>query len=587
MNYSRRYQPKKVQTINHVQWLKFILLTLGALLVARLFYVQIVRHDYYQAQAYAEHIKKFEINAPRGIIKMLDGNSSIPVVLNEIRYTIYADPQYITDARETAASLIKIIGGNQEDLRKKLETSDSRYIVLAKKMTREQAEKIDKLALSGIGKKEIHMRTYPQGNLAAQVLGFVNDDGRGQYGIEEYANGTLAGRIGLEKAVTDVWGIPLAVNNDNILKPAVPGKAITLTIDLGMQKMAEDSLKSAVDSTKAIKGNVIIMEAHTGAIKVMANYPSYDPSTFDKIDDISVFINPAVSYTWEPGSVMKPLLVSAAFTEGTLQPDSTYYDAGYVQVDDRKITNAFNYGAQTMTVRDIINKSLNTGAVYVLQSMGGGSINTQARNTWHKYLTEHYRLDHLTGIEQSGEVTGYISNPTDGDGLTVRYANMAFGQGISITPIQLVAAFGAIMNGGTYYQPTLIASTTETEGKQQLKEPKVVATNIISAAASADIIAMTKNALEINYPSIIKDGYDLGGKSGTAQVADGQGGYKKDLYIGTYIGYIGSGGQVKYIMMIRLDEPKTASLASYEAAKVWGKLAGDFIDGFAIAANSP
>jgi cell division protein FtsI/penicillin-binding protein 2 len=583
MNYPVEYQSAKKHHTDHIRILRIILMITGAILISRLFYVQIIRHDYYQAEALAEHTKKFEIAAPRGIISMEDGSDErVPVVLNEVRYTIYADPQYISDTEGTADKLIAIIGGNREDLIKKLSVSDSRYVVLAKKFSKEQADRIEVLGLKGIGKKEVHVRTYPQGSLASQLLGFVNDDGQGQYGIEGYENEQLTGKSGLEKAVTDVRGIPLAVNNDNILKQPVAGSDLTLTVDIGMQKLSEDLLKNTIDRTQAIKGNVIIMESKTGAIKAMANYPNYDPSQYDKITDMDVFKNSTVTNVWEPGSVMKPLLLGAVFTEGTLSPDSSYYDAGYVQVDDRRITNAFSYGAQMMTVRDIINKSLNTGAVFMLKSLGGGEINQQARSTWYKYLTEHYLFGQITGIEQSGETIGNINKPDEGDGLNVNYANMAFGQGISITPIQLVAAYNAILNGGTYYQPTLIA-TTDQSGQIIDQKTTIKSNGVISATASVWIKEMTKNALELNYPSAVRSGYALGGKSGTAQVADGQGGYKENLYDGTYIGYIASGsGDIKYIMFVRLDEPKTASLASYEAAKAWAELANKLIDNFAI-----
>jgi cell division protein FtsI/penicillin-binding protein 2 len=582
MNYPNRYQTIPKTRVNHVQVLRVILIMAGVLLVGRLFYIQIIRHDYYQAQALAEHTKKFEISAPRGEIKMMDGTGTVAVVLNEERYTIYADPQYITDANATADKLIGLIGGDRTNLVNKLSVTDSRYVVLAKKFTKDQADKIDALELSGIGKKETHIRTYPQGNMAAQTLGFVSDDGEGQYGIEGFENDKLTGTAGLEKAVTDVRGIPLAVSNDNILQQPTPGEDITLTIDVGMQKLSEDVLKSAVDRTLSIKGSVIIMESKTGAIKALANYPSYNPSQYDQVADMDLFKNPTVTNVWEPGSVMKPLLLGAALEQGTLSPDTTYWEPGYVQVDDRQIVNAFGYAAATITVREIINRSLNTGAVFMLKSLGGGEINQQARSTYYDYLTNHYRFDQITGIEQIGETVGNINKPDEGDGLNVNYANMAFGQGISITPIQLVGAFNALVDGGTYYQPTLIANTNE-DGQPTTQVGIVKATNVVSVATSSTVRGMVKDALEINYPWAIRVGYVLGGKSGTAQVADGQGGYKDNIFDGTYIGYIASGnGDIKYIVLMRLDEPKTGSLASYEACKVWAELTGKLIDNFAI-----
>lgn len=584
MNYVKQRQNDSHRSFDRISLLRFLLVGIGVLLIGRLFYIQIIRHEHYQAQALAEHTKKFEILAPRGIIRLSDGTGSVPIVLNEQRYTIYADPKYVVDAQDAASKLVGLIGGDKDQIAKKLQTKDSRYVILAKKLTKDQADRVDALQLKGIGNKEISVRTYPQGTLASQLLGFVNDDGKGQYGLEGYLNDELGGKAGLQKAVTDVRGIPLALSNDTILKQAVPGKDVTLTVDIGMQRIAEDALKSGIERTKSVRGSVVIMEANTGAIKAMANYPTYDPSQFDKITDIRIFTNNTVSGAWEPGSVMKPLLLGAAFTEGTANPDTTYYDPGFVQVDDRVIKNSVNWGAQTMSFHDVINKSLNTGAVYALKTLGGGDINEKARQTWYNYLTQHYFFGIDTGIEQSGEMAGVVSKPNEGDGLNVRYANMAFGQGVTVTPLQLTAAYAALVNGGTYYKPTLIASHL-VDGKTVVTKPEILKQNVVSSTASAQVRDLLEKSLEINNKQAVRAGYTLGAKSGTAQEADENGNYKSDAYNGAYSGFIGGDG-VKYVMMVRLDEPKTSGFASGEAAKVWAEISNKIIDNFALKPKS-
>lgn len=577
----RKYQDRL--KVDKIAMLRFFLLAVGGMLVFRLFYVQIIKHDYYQDQALAEHIKKYEIAAPRGIIRLSDKSSNVPIVLNEQRYIIYADPKYIENAEKNAQQLVSIIGGNAQDIQKKL-SQKTRYVILAKKLTKDQADRVVALEIKGIGKKETSVRTYPQGTLASQLLGFVNDEGKGQYGIEEYFNDELAGKAGLERAVTDVQGVPLAVNNDNILRQAKPGSDITLTIDVGMQRIAEDALKNGVDKTQAKRGSVVILEAKTGAVKAMANYPTYDPGQYDKVDDISVFSNNTVSGAWEPGSVAKPLLLAATFNEGKANPDTTYFDAGYVQIDDRKVTNSMNWGAQTMSFRDIITKSLNTGAVYALKTLGGGEINEKARSTWYQYLTERYMFGEQTGIEQSGEASGVVGGPNDGYGLNVRYANMAFGQGMTITPIQLAAAYAALVNGGTYYRPTIVASQHK-DGGDELFKPQIVKQDVISSSASGQIRGLMQKALEGNNKPAVRAGYILGAKSGTAQEADSTGNYKEDAYNGTYAGFLG-GDMPEYIIVARLDEPKTTGFASGEAAKVWAEVSNKLLDNYAIKPKS-
>jgi cell division protein FtsI/penicillin-binding protein 2 len=553
-------------------------------LIGKLFYIQIIKHEHYQAKALAEHIKKFEISAPRGIISIQDGDNLVPVVLNEQRYIIFADPKYIDNPEQTAEKLIAFIGGDKQELVNKLSDGKSRYVVIAKKLTKDQAERIDSLQLRGIGKKEISIRTYPQANMASQVLGFVNDDNAGQYGVEEYLNEQLAGKSGLEKAITDVRGVPLAVNNDNILKQAIPGEDISLTIDIGMQKTVEDVLKGEIERTKSVRGSVIVMDANSGAIKAMANYPNYDPSQYEKITDQSVFSNMAVNMPWEPGSVMKPLLFGAAFTEGTATPDTSYFDPGYAQVDDKRIVNSLNWGAQTMTLHDVINKSLNTGAVFVLKTLGGGEINEKARTTWYNYLSNHYMFGKKTGIEQSGESNGYLSGPNEGYGLSIRYANMAFGQGVTVTPIQLAAAYASLLNGGTYYKPSLI-NKVDKNGILQPFKPTIIQQGVVSAAASSQIRDLLQKSLEINNRAAVRPGYILGAKSGTAQIADSSGNYRSDAFDGAYIGFLG-GDTIKYIILVRLDEPKTSGFASGEAATTWAKISNKLIDNYAIKPKS-
>lgn len=578
-------RPSRTHTFNRIQFIKVAVIVIGIIIVGRLFYVQIIKHDYYQGQALAEHIKKFEISAPRGIISLEDGSSTVPVVLNEQRYTIYADPQYISNVNDTTNKLVKLLGGDKTDLEKKLETSNSRYVVLAKKMTKTQADRIDALQLNGIGKQAVSVRTYPEGSLASQVLGFVNDDGIGQYGVEEYFNSSLSGKPGIEKAVTDVRGIPLAINNNNVLIQAQPGKNITLTLDIGMQSMVENILKAGVTQTQSKRGTAIIMEANTGAIKAMAGYPNFDPSQYENVTDQSVFSNPNVALPWEPGSVMKPLLFGVAFTEGTATPDSSYFDPGYVVVDGSRIEDSIQWGAQTMTLHDVINKSLNTGAVFVLKTLGGGDINEKARTIWYDYLTKHYFFGKMTGIEQNGEVAGFVNGPDQGYGLNVRYANMAFGQGVTVTPLQLVSAYDAILDGGTYYKPTLIDNTD----KNGNFKPTIVANNVISTKASSEIYNLLQAGLEGNNKAAVRSGYILGAKSGTAQIPDGKGGYRTDAYDGVYVGFIGNNKGPQYIMLVRLDEPKTSTtgFASGEAAKVWAQISNKLIDNFAIQPNSP
>lgn len=575
MNYrSQQQKPVSTPRIDRGLILKVLLFVFGAIFISRLFYVQIIRHDYYSGLALAEHTQKYEIPAPRGLIKVQNGTTTASLVLNEKRSLVYADPKFIADSGEAAKKITTVLGGDESDLQKKL-ASNSRYVILAKKIPNDQADRLKEQKIKGVYFKEVSVRTYPQGSLAAQLLGFVNDDGEGQYGIEGYLNTELSGKNGIQKAVTDVNGVPLAVNNDNVSKKAQAGDDITLTIDLGIQRLVEEKLKEGVESTRAVSGNAILIDVTDGSIKAMANYPTYDPNAYDKVTDQKLFANNVVTGAWEPGSVMKPLLIAAGLNENKINTNFSYFDNAYVQIQDRRITNALNYGSQTMTVMDVLTKSLNTGAVTVLKQFGNGEITLQARELYYKYLTERYQFGKNTGVEQSGEAAGYIAKPDEGDAQDVRYANMAFGQGMTVTPIQIAAAYVALANGGVYYKPHLVQSTN---GKAvTLPKGKVV----LSAAAANNVKSYIKKTLEMNNGQAMRAGYNLGAKSGSAQTAGDNGAYKIDVYNGVYIGYIG-GDAAKYVLLVRLDEPKTDNFASTSAARVWSWVSNGLIDNFSI-----
>lgn len=561
--------------------LKGGLFFVGAIMMVQLFIIQVVKHEYYRGEALAEHVKKFEVPADRGKILASDGYNMVPIVLNETKFNVYADPQFIQNSEESAEQLQAVIGGDKNEIQELLNT-DNRYVILAKKLTEEHAERVKELKIKGVGLAEVSVRSYPQGSVASHVLGFVNDDGQGQYGVESYLDSELNGTSGIRNEITDVNGTPLAINNDKTTgQDPVSGADIGLTIDIRLQQILEEKLKAGVERTSSERGSAILIDPKTGQIKAMANYPTYDPNNYQKVEDQSVFTNTAVTRAWEPGSVMKPLMMSTTFNSGALNRGSSYFDAGIKHVGGITITNAINYGARTTTMDDIIVNSLNTGAVHLLQSIGGGSINDTARNTWHDYLTNRYMFNKLTGIELGAEQPGYVKEPADdGSGIESQYANMAFGQGLTMTPIQLVAAYSALLNGGTYYKPTVVDTRT-IDGEVVKNEPVVVKSDVISPSVSEDLKAIMEEQLKGNNAAAAKPGYRLGTKSGTAETPDGHGGYKTDLYNGAYIGYI-EGAELEYVLLIRLDEPKTAGFASFQAGIVWRETSGEIINSIAI-----
>jgi cell division protein FtsI (penicillin-binding protein 3) len=347
-------------------WYAFLLL-ISAVFVVRLFYLQVIRHEHYQTAALSSQLKEYEIPSERGVIVAHNGESEVPIVLNEKLYTLYADPVYVKEPDIAAGKVADAIGGDYATYLRLLKAPDTRYVVLAKKLSKDQAKKIDGLDLKGIGAREAPYRTYPQGSLAAQLLGFVNDDGDGKYGLEQALNKELAGTPGQLKAITDAAGVPLAANEDNVNIEPKSGSRLLLTIDIGMQQQLEDLLKAGLKRAKSGSGGAFIMEAKTGAIKAMANFPTYSPAEFYKVEDANALTNGLVSSPLEVGSTMKPLTAAAALNLGVVSKNTTYHDPSKYKVDDAVVSNIEeDGGAGTRSVQDILQLSLNTGATWLL-----------------------------------------------------------------------------------------------------------------------------------------------------------------------------------------------------------------------------
>jgi cell division protein FtsI (penicillin-binding protein 3) len=355
-----------------------------------------------------------------------------------------------------------------------------------------------------------------------------------------------------------------------------------------MQRQVEQLLKSGLEAAKSDSGSVIVVDPNTGEIKAMANYPSYNPADFAKTENALLFTNASVSSVLEPGSIMKALTAAAGIDSKSVTWDQKYYDPSFIKIDDATVRNVEEDGGAAMrSIADIIRYSLNTGATWLLMQMGGGELNEQARKTWYDYMTNHYQLGSVTGIEQGFEEPGYIPDPVDGYGLNIQYANTAFGQGMTATPLQMAMAVSSVVNGGTYFKPTLVSGTTNSDGEFIKNEPKVVKSNVVSPEVSGHIVGFMQNAVANNnlLKKVSRDGYTIGGKTGTAEVANPAGGYYEDRYNGTYVGFVG-GDKPEYVIIVRVNEPKISGYAGTTAAgPIFINVTNMLIDNFSVQAK--
>lgn len=538
--------------------LLYALVAILGLFALRLFYLQILRHDYYANKAYQTQVSKLTILPERGKIYALDGATPVPMVLNETVYTVFADPKEIESSTSVKSAMREIAGGNLVDgYEKRLDDPKLRYVPMARNVTRVQAEKLRAKKLAGIGFQKGSRRVYPEGQLGSQMLGYVNNEGLGQYGLEGALHKRLSGTAGLLQTVTDVRQIPLTIGENDTSRPAVDGDDLVLSVDRNVQQQAETVLKEGLARAKATKGSVIVMDPNTGRVMAMANYPTYDAAKYTEVEDYRVFQNGIVSDPYEVGSVMKVLSMGAGLDSGAVTANSLFDNTGSVSVDGTVIRNVEEdpiYPNTSMT--DVLQYSLNTGVIYVLQQMGGGSVNQTAREKLYDYYKNRYRFARLTGIEQAGEVEGTLPGPKGASGKNVDYATMTFGQGMNITMIQTAAAFSAAMNGGVYYQPTVIKGVMDRRGNLSEQAPKVVASGVLSPATSATLREMTHQGRARGFfGRLDPPGYVVGGKTGTSQVLDASGRYSDDNSIGSYLGF-GGAERPEYVIMVRVEDSK-------------------------------
>jgi len=558
--------------------LAIILIVIVFVFIVRLFYLQIIQHGYYVSLANKEQIKRLTIPSKRGVIYALDGQTPVPLVMNQTVYTVFADPQTTTDNTKIIDTIRRIAGGNaRSDLQNLLDKKESRYQILATKITRTQADKIKSENLKGIGFQEESQRVYPEGSLASQTLGFVDFNGDGRYGVESKLNDKLVGTDGLLQSVTDVSDVPLTIGDNNINQPAVDGENIVLTIDRNVQSKVEQSLADGLKRTGATRGSAIVVDPQTGKIIAMANLPTYNPSEFNKVEDAAVFNNGVVSAPYEPGSDVKTLTMATGIDKGVVTADSTYVNTDHIQVEDRVISNATLGQTGTITFQHALNWSLNTGFVTVAERLGDGkSITRGARDIMYDYFHNRFKLGQLTGVEVDGEIEGTVISPDESEGNAVRYSNMSFGQGLDVTMVQVAAAFSSLVNGGNYYKPTVLAGLVDKNGEfvaNKTADP----TNPITRSTANQLREMTHTARNAFFSNVDKPGYYIGGKTGTSQVIK-NGIYSTNETVGTYLGYGGSDDTSRYVIMVQVSGDNKELQGSRDALPIFTDMSNWMID---------
>jgi cell division protein FtsI/penicillin-binding protein 2 len=547
-------------------WAVIAVIALGTLVVMlRLVQLQIIDHARYAEEARLTHYGRDTLTDRRGAL--LDRNG-YPLAASEAAYNVMVEKRAWSApaaAQAAAAQLAEATGVPAQEMLSIVDDTEVFEVPVARGLDYAKAVAVRELGLPGVRLLESSRRVYPEGNLAAQLLGFVGQDNSGLTGLEIDLDSILGGNPGEVTYERDGVGNQLAFGDRNEV-PAQPGANVVLTIDRYIQRAAERELDAAIKAHEASGGTIIVVQPQTGQILAMASRPTFDVTKPDLSDEskAALYRNRAITDTYEPGSVFKLITAAAALDLGLVTPGTWWYDEGVVHIGSWSIYNWDHSANGSQTVQQILSKSLNTGAAWLASLCGPGS--------FYDYV---YRFGFGTasGSGLSGEVNGRVRTPeNDPEGWSsADLATNSFGQGISVTPLQLAMALGAIANGGVLMQPQLVKQIVGPAGTQTV-EPQAVRQVMSpeSARTLLDMMGVVVDGIATNAADV--PGYRVGGKSGTANIALENGGYKPDAYISSFAG-IAPLDDPQIAVLVKIDEPKDVPWGTVVAAPAFAHIA--------------
>lgn len=563
--------------LNRDPRLRVILLVFAllALLVSvRLAGLMIFQHDFYAALAAGSHEVYYNLFPKRGNVYIQDSRTGeeYPLAMNRDYFLVYADTREITSdetAEGVAEKLAAIFAYDEEKkfaVYLQLNKRTDPYEPLEQKVDEAVIDKLKTLELPGISWVRKPFRYYPEGNLAAQIIGFVGKDEAGndigRYGIEGYWQKELAGSGGFFAGAKSALGGKITLAGWNF-KPPEDGADLLLTIDRTLQFEACETLRRYAAEFQAQSASLLIMDSATGAIRAMCSLPDFDPNVYNQVKSIEVYNNSAIFTPYEPGSVFKPITMAAALQEELITPDTTFQDTGSrAGLCQKPIKNAAGkvHGTQSMT--GVLRNSINTGLVFVAEKLGKKKFNEYVKN---------FGFGDREGIALDSEVAGNINALflKKSDTLDCYGATASFGQGITATPLQLAGAFSAIANGGWLMKPFIVQEARYADGKIERFRPEPIR-QVISQSTARTLTGMLISVIENGQTkSALVDGYYIGGKTGTAQIP-GPGGYGAETNH-TFIG-LAPADNPGLVMLVKFEKPQRA-WADSTAAPVFREIA--------------
>ncbi len=536
--------------------LRLWIVTAGLALAAMVLIGRLFRFQVLEAKELAQNgdaIRNYsQIRLPvRGMILDRHGNV-LAAPGNE--FEVNASPALLlaTEEQEMVTALAPILQRPRTqllDLIHEAKAEAHNWVTLEKRVSPEVAARIEEMAFAGVYLDPVARRLYPQGNLASHILGYVNLDGEGLSGVEGYYQTLLAGQAAAEQ-------LSSAPTESRTYTPVVNGADIVLTLDRSVQYVVEQHLAQALATYGAQSGVIIVMDPATGEILGMAGRPDFSPYNYGD-SPFELLSNPAISLPYEPGSVMKLVTVAAALDSGAATPQTSFVDSGVFEIGGITIYNSCRCGYGLVDVSGILQHSINTGTTFLATLMGPDTLYT--------YLGR-FGFGRVTGVDLAHEASGVVhlpDSPIWGESLL---GTNSFGQGLTVTPLQLISAAAAIANGGVQMQPHIVKEIRYPDNRVEVITPSIKSTPIRRETANA-MLSMTILSGEIGS----LDGYQVAGKSGTAQIPE-VGGYHPTDTIGSFIGWLPADDPA-FIILVKLDRPRTSEWGSETATPTFQELA--------------
>jgi cell division protein FtsI/penicillin-binding protein 2 len=537
------------------------MIALTAVIVLHLARVQLVDYATYRESADEQRLRIIAVgDGARGSI--YDRNGHL-LAGNGVRYAIEAAPAYVTDPATAAAALSPVLERPAEELEELLE-GDGLWVQVAAQVSKETGERVAELGLLGITVRPAWIREYPEGDLAAHVLGFCTMEITGYYGVEGYYDAVL------RPPQVERTPVPVDTANEEVpwaVEPMVlpaPATSLELTIDRTVQALAEEELMRSVLQFQAKGGTIIVMDPDTFEILAMTSLPSYDPNHYTDYYGWGEppFSDPAVSQQYEPGSIFKVFTIAAALDSRMVSTGSVYNDTGRIEVGGREIRNSLGRALGEQTVADIMIKSLNVGAAWLTTQMGP--------DVFYRYVRA-FGFGSPTGVDLAAEAWGQVWLPQDVENWhDSNLGTNAFGQGLAVTPLQLATALATIANDGVRLQPRIVARQMLADGESVSTEP-VFQARVISPETAQTVTALMVRTIEESVVNARADGYRVAGKTGTAEIPV-PGGYDPNGSIATFGGF-GPVPDPQFVILVKLDRPATSEWAFQTAAISFGRLA--------------